>query len=208
MKCSVDGCDNEAKQRFGGDNKFYCGKHLHHMYRHGRILEHHRRSELDFVIEDDIVYISLYDNKGNYINTTIIDVQDIDEVKKYRCSFNNSNGYVLINNEYETLHRFLMKPKCFDLKVDHINGNKLDNRRCNLRIVTNQQNQFNQKNDGRGSNNRKGVSYRKDRNKWRAYITVDNKQINLGYFNTEEEAIKAREEAEVKYFGDYRRKEQ
>lgn len=207
MKCSVEGCNNEAKHKFGGDGRYYCGRHLHHMYRHGHIIENNRRSRLDLYIENDVAYIRLYNNIGEYVATTMIDIDDIEKVKNYRCSLNN-DGYVRINNKYLTLHRFIMSDKVNSLfQVDHINGNTLDNRKCNLRVVTNQQNQFNEKNEGHGNNNRKGVSFRKDRNRWRAYITIDGKQINLGSFLTEEEAIKAREEAEIKYFGEYRRKE-
>lgn len=42
-----------------------------------------------------------------------------------------------------------------------------------------------------------------DRNKWRAYITVNKKQISLGLFNKKEDAIKARKEGELKYFGEF-----
>ena len=49
-----------------------------------------------------------------------------------------------------------------------------------------------------------GVSKHKQTNKWRAYIEYNQKYIHLGLFNTKEEAIKARKEAELKYFGEYR----
>lgn len=78
------------------------------------------------------------------------------------------------------------------LVLDHINRNKLDNSRVNLRFVTRQVNNLN-KNLGRG------VCY-SDRDKsWRAYITLNRKQISLGYFKTEKEAIFARSEGEIKY---------
>ena len=124
---------------------------------------------------------------------------------------NNINGglvsnYIInyMNNIF--LHRLVINASD-DKYVDHIDGNTMNNRKHNLREVTHQQNNMNKTNKGQGNNKRKGVSYRKDRGKWRAYITVDNKQINLGMYDTEEEAIKVREEAEIKYFGEYRRKE-
>lgn len=67
--------------------------------------------------------------------------------------------------------------------IDHINGIKDDNRISNLRSVTQQQNCFNQKSVG--------VSYRKDRNKYSAYINIGSKRINLGVFITKQEAINA-----------------
>lgn len=67
--------------------------------------------------------------------------------------------------------------------IDHINGNKTDNRIENLRSVSYQQNQFNKK--------VKGYSYNKKSNKWIAAIAIDRKDIYLGGFDTEEEAREA-----------------
>jgi len=78
----------------------------------------------------------------------------------------------------------------FDL-LDHINRNRSDNRICNLRIATHQENSQN--------NNAKGIVYRKDCNKYQARITTKEKRISLGFFNTEEEAIQAYLEAKSKY---------
>lgn len=212
-KCCVDGCQNEAKQKYGGDNKYYCGKHLHHMYRYGKILERTRLSPNDFIIDDidsSIAYIVVYDNKNNIKNKVMIDTEDLGKISTYKWHINDSTGYCRTSNKEvnNSLHRFLLNLDDFDGDyVDHVNGDKLDNRKCNLRIVTNQQNHFNLTNNGLGNNNRKGVSFRKDRNKWRAYITINGKQIPLGLFETEEEAIKVRIEAEKKYFKEYRRKE-
>jgi hypothetical protein len=67
--------------------------------------------------------------------------------------------------------------------IDHINGDKLDNRIENLRSVTNQQNTFNTK--------AKGYYFNKTMRKYMAYIMLDYKQNNLGYYDTEEEARQA-----------------
>ena len=72
--------------------------------------------------------------------------------------------------------------------IDHINRNKLDNRRSNLRIATKSQNGLNREESV-------GVSWRKERNKWRARITINGKEQFLGHFNNWEEAIQARKEA-------------
>lgn len=73
-----------------------------------------------------------------------------------------------------------------DEQVDHINGDRLDNRRCNLRIVTQRQNQQNQKKHRNGK--LVGCSYNKTRKKWQAHIQIKGKQKNLGLFATELEA--------------------
>jgi hypothetical protein len=174
------------------------------MYKHGRILERTIYDANEFIIKDDCVEIVLYNKECKEVGRTIIDLEDYDLVKDYKWTL-GGNGYVINRVGGMLLHRFVMNASD-EFNIDHINGNILDNRKCNLREVTQQQNCFNLTNRGQGNNKRKGVSYRKDRNKWRAYIVVDNKQISLGSFDTEEEAIEARIEAEIKYFGEYRRK--
>lgn len=183
MKCCVDDCDNEAKHRY------------------------HRRLPNEYFIdqENGIAFIIIYDNYGEFKNKVTIDVEDLEKISKYKWNI-GSNGYCRCSALMIDLHRFLLNLNEFDGDyVDHINGDKLDNRKSNLRIVTSQLNQFNSHNKGSGNNIRKGVSFRKDRNKWRAYITIDGKQINLGTFNTENEAIEARIKAEENYFKEYRR---
>jgi hypothetical protein len=76
--------------------------------------------------------------------------------------------------------------------IDHINGDRCDNRIDNLRSVTRQQNQFNM-------NNVKGYCKYHKSNKWRAYIKLNKKQIHLGLFNSEEEARKAYVDAKKVY---------
>lgn len=83
--------------------------------------------------------------------------------------------------------------------LDHINGVRTDNRINNLREASNQENRQNasmQKNNTSGVN---GVYWCKRDNKWRAHVKVDRKIKHLGYFNTIEEAAKARQEANERY---------
>jgi hypothetical protein len=75
--------------------------------------------------------------------------------------------------------------------IDHINGNRDDNRIDNLRSVTNQQNLFN--------TNAKGYTFNKNKNKFKSQIRVNNKSIYLGYFDTEVEASKAYLDAKKMY---------
>lgn len=83
--------------------------------------------------------------------------------------------------------------------IDHINGDRADNRICNLRDATDQVNRMNTK---RYKNNKSGVigiHWHNQNNKWRARITVKGKIIELGCFEDIENAKKARAEAEIKY---------
>lgn len=198
--CSVEGCNNNVFC------KGYCTKHYKQNYRHGHILDRTIYDKNEFVFHDGCVEMFLYNKNGEVIGSTVFDIEDYNSVKEYKWTL-TSHGYVVCRVNNFSLHRFILNTIDDSVYVDHINGDVLDNRKCNLREVTPQQNNFNMTNKGQGDNQRKGVSYRKDRGKWRAYITVNSKQITLGCFNTEEEAIQAREEAEIKYFGDFRRKD-
>ena len=87
--------------------------------------------------------------------------------------------------------------------IDHINRNRVDNRKSNLRVSTIQQNNFNKDNTNKCSSGHKGVSWNKAMNKWETYIGKYNKKTLLGFYSDLDEAIKVREQAENKYFGEF-----
>lgn len=94
------------------------------------------------------------------------------------------NGYVNGVRKYKTilLHRYIMNAPA-GVTVDHINGNKLDNRKMNLRLCSQSENNMNR---GVFSNNKsgiKGVSWNKSKKKWVAQIQVNGKRIYLGAFD-------------------------
>ena len=109
----------------------------------------------------------------------------------------NNQGYISItlNRKKYKIHRIvgysflgldIDNPKQL---IDHIDRNKQNNNMNNLRIVSNQENMF----------NRNAKGYYRCGNKYQAYIKINNKQIHLGCFNTEEEARNAYLEAKEKY---------
>ena len=193
-ECQVEGCSNK---HYG---KGYCQKHYNQVRKYGKILTRTRKDPNEIIIYDNYAEIVLYDNYGKEINKALIDLDDIEKVKNYKWTF---DGRYVRKSGKERLHRFIMNcPK--DMVVDHINMNPLDNRKCNLRICTIQQNNFNKKEQTNNTSGRVGVTWDKQTNKWLAQIQVDGKNIKLGRFKNKEEAIRAREEAELKYFGEYK----
>lgn len=101
----------------------------------------------------------------------------------------------------QSLHRFLMPGVD---RVDHINGDSLNNQRYNLRPATHKQNLrgFQQKRLGTTSRFR-GVGWNKEMLKWEARIKVDGKKIHLGYFKSETAAALVYDAAARKYFGEF-----
>ena len=118
----------------------------------------------------------------------------------------DGNGYYkvnLYNNKIRTtskIHRLVAQAFLDNhddkLCVDQIDRNRLNNHISNLRYATNSENQMNKSKRSDNTSGIVGVSFRKDRNKWRAQIQKDGKKIHLGYFETKEEAIEARSKAE------------
>ena len=132
------------------------------------------------------------------------DKEDLCKIEKYCWMIDN--GYVVsserINNKQKKIkmHKLLLP----EVKlVDHINGNGCDNRKCNLREATRSQNNMNKKLLSNNTSGVTGVYWAKNCNKWRAYITINHKRIDLGVFDIFEEAVTVRKAAEEKYFGEY-----
>ena len=129
----------------------------------------------------------------------------------WNLSTSSCRGYVKCDNpKYKNkrtstyMHRLIMDVKKNEY-VDHINGDTMDNRECNLRICTLEQNQANQmKRKNKTKSIYKGVSINRI-GKYIAYIGFKNKYIHLGCFNDEKEAALAYNEAAKKYFGDFAR---
>ena len=148
-----------------------------------------------------------YTSKGD---TFYFDLEDYDKIKDYCWHVNQYCGY-LEGQSYGITYKFHreimgLSKENKSVFVDHINHNKLDNRKENLRLCSNSENC---KNRNIAKNNKSGVTgvtWSKQMNKWKANIGVDNKLIHLGFFSDKEKAIEARKEAELLYYKEFRNK--
>ena len=199
-KCSVCGSTNKVCNTEIG---LLCGKHYNQFKRHGKILERTKYDPNEIKVLDEYAIIVLYDKDANPIAEALIDKTDIELVKNSKWCV-DKNNYVK-NSKQEYLHRVILNEQ--NLYVDHINGDTLDNRRDNLRICSNADNLKHRVNLPKNNTSGiLGVRFREDRNKWYAELKANRVTHRLGSYVTKEEAIKARLEGELKYFGEYKSK--
>lgn len=142
----------------------------------------------------------------------LVDDEDYDKVSRVKWSLNSGGGrfhlYAIhgfrVNgvSRILSMHRYIIGPEnAQGLDVDHINGNSLDNRRSNLRVCTRSVNLHNKHNlHALNTSGTTGVYYSKSRKRWIAEIRIDRKRKHLGRHVNKEDAIKARKEADIKYF--------
>lgn len=132
------------------------------------------------------------------------DLEDYDKIKNH-CWFKRKDGYFVahINNTTIRLNRLVMDVTDSSITVDHIKQHLFDNRKSQLRIGTKSNNGMNHKVFSTNTSGYTGVYFAKNMNAWCAIITVNYKDIILGYYSKKEDAVKVRKEAEEKYFGEW-----
>lgn len=154
-----------------------------------------RKTYNEYEVIGDTVYVKMI-----HSNTLICDLDDWERLKEIKWSA-NKRGYVTgrnINTKRNVKFHQEVMGKHDGFVIDHINGNTLDNRKCNLRVVTQTMNMWNRKIP---KSNKSGVlGVYQSHGKWVASIGLNRKRIHLGTFETLEEAKKVRKEAETKYF--------
>lgn len=139
----------------------------------------------------------------------IVDDEDYEMLMAYKWHISHF-GYAQTsvggreNKRNILMHRLLMEvPK--GMEIDHINGDRIDNRRCNLRLVTRSQNMHNMSGNTNTSSRFKGVSWDKDRNLWAVNIQTNGKSVHLGRYASEIEAARAYNIAAVQQHGEFAR---
>jgi len=166
----------------------------------------------DYEIRGDVTAIFIKHRDKENIEV-YIDTNDLPQLLNYPGKFygyqrrNNSDGIYAMGNARDnygkkkvfSLHRLITSAPA-GLQVDHIDHNTLNNRRSNLRFVTNAENQQNRA--GAQKNNKssgiRGVCFCTREQRWRAKVKLNGNEIFLGYFNNKEDAAKVAKEARAK----------
>lgn len=192
--CSVEGCNR--KHHANG----YCERHNRQVQEKGHIYGLINKTKFDpnaYEIEGNICKIFLCDERGTVKGAAMIDVSDMDRTIKRKWHLART-GYAVSDNL--NMAPFIMRTETDkNIVIDHINQNKLDNRKVNLRITNKSINAFNTKMRVDNTSGYRGVSWDKEKNKWCARITINGKQRQIGRYSDIDDAISARKNAEREY---------
>jgi len=193
-QCKHITCNNPKNGGYG-----YCKTHSMRFWRGQDLDMKSVQQRRKAIIEGDKAKIPLgLDAKYGY---ALVDTKDVALIENHNWSL-GLRGYPT-KGKGKTLHHVIMGKPIKGQVVDHINRDKLDNRRSNLRFVNAKDNARNismQKNNTSGY---RGVWFRKDTEKWVANIKVDYIKISLGCYTSKEKAAIAYNNAAKKYFGDF-----
>lgn len=196
--CKIDDCFGVGFLRTDGRRypvKGYCKKHYMRTKR-GTDMHSSQKERRKAIINGGVAKIPIgLDAKHGY---ALIDSED-SWVDEYNWTL--SNGYLVsyVNGRLTRLHRLIMSAKD-DQIIDHINRVKTDNRKSNLRLATQGQNNTNV--SAYSTSGFKGV-YRNSENSWSARINTKEKNIYIGSYRTPELAAAAYDAMAVKLFGEY-----
>lgn len=159
------------------------------------------------IFEGDVCYVPL--TKGHFAiidscDAHLVSAVDWCALEKEYTVYANRADYSGGFRKTEYLHRRIVCAGPDDY-VDHCDRNGLNNRRSNLRVCSNRQNQRNAKVRSDNTTGFKGVFRSNKTNRYRAMIRVDGKRLHLGVFHSAEEAYGAYCEASKRYHGEFGR---
>lgn len=188
IKCAQCGTDFKRNPNAIKKNNF-CSRECYL----NNNLEHKNK----IIINSEYAELVLNSNKYGILKSKI-DLEDIDKISDIFWNvYNGKNGFYVsgynkkTKNTMEFIHKYILN-YYGKMEIDHINRNPLDNRKCNLRIVSRSTNQLNK---SCPKNNLLGIKgIRQHNGKYQARIMVNKKSTSIGHFNTLDEAIIARTE--------------
>ena len=180
-------------------NKNYCATHYNQIIKHGTCRgSWYDRNPVEYF--PDKVEIILTDKNLEERGRAIVDPEDYFKVMPYRWAYTNNYAK---NSKIGFMHRLIMGSVDPSMVVDHINGDRLDNRKINLRVCSHENNCKNRAIAAKDTKTISGVSWSTEKKKWASYIQVDGKYTALGRFTDYDLAVKTRLEAEKRYYREF-----
>ncbi len=141
----------------------------------------------------------------------IVDNDDYEWLSKFNWCFTAGRSSYAVRqigtnkkSKHLSMHRAITKAPEGSY-VDHINGNTLDNRKCNLRLCTNRENLINSKLRSDNTSGYRGVHWSKQKSKWQATIHNKGHLYHLGFYDDKRKAAIVYDEAALKMFGEFAR---
>ena len=186
-----------------------CGKHYKQLLKYGEIKDNNQRTVFDsneIRTFSDYAEIDTYDQFGNVIETYKFDLEDLKYIGShkwrtiYKFSSSGNKSAYLGTGHTEYFHRLILGN--LNCEIDHINRDTHDNRKCNLRPVSKQEQIFNTLKENKSGI--KGVHYHENRSKgWYAECQVSGKRYYSPGFTTKEQAAYYRYLLESTYLSEY-----
>ena len=190
-KCSIEDCSNLSRHDYN-NNIPLCSKHHSQMINHGKIFERTIYDKNDYIELENYIKIFSHSKNGNINGEFLIDKDDFEKVKTHKWRI-DKQGYAkaLIDGKQVSMHRIILSLENNDALVDHINLNKNDNRKENLRIVNAKQNCYNVGLRTTNKSGVKGVCYYGG--KYQSAIEMNYKEVNYReMFENFDDAVKQR----------------
>lgn len=135
--CEVENCDN--KHQANG----YCSKHYFQIKKYGKIPERTMRTPNEIIEKDGYYEIVLYKMSQKEAGRALIDKDDLDKIVGNKWCICRGYGVSIIDGKMRKMHQIVIGKAPDGLEIDHINRNKLDNRKKNLRFCTRSENNRN-----------------------------------------------------------------
>lgn len=203
--CSVCGKSSDV-ERVHHSKKLsgvYCNAHYLQIKRNGSVLEYNIKEKNSFIPCDDYTEIVLKDKSGNEVGRAKVDNDDVEKCLRLKWRLAGRGyamGFVYSNKKQKNikLHIHIFGKKD-GLEIDHINRDKLDNRKGNLRFVSHGDNMLNATMRVDNRSGFTGVFYDTKRNKWLAHF----RGRYIGRYVMKDDAIAARKKAEKEFEVNY-----
>lgn len=194
-------CGDSPSYNYKKLGTYYCEKHYRQILKNGKIKNRTIRDKNEIIIKDNSAIIYLYNKEGEKIAEALIDIEDVDRVKNYKWRL--SYGYANNRMTGISLQNLIMNFTSDGVYIiDHINRNRLDCKKSNLRLVNYTVNGYNKGKQSNNTSGYPGIIWNKHNKNWNVNIKINGKTIRIGTFKGQKDAIEARQKGELQYFGE------